>query len=199
MKFRKPFDFEGDFNSRPHGGRQSTENNFFTSDIFQLTPSRRATGMLRKGIAGRSISTHALTEGDFIQSEPCRMEPIFQLTPSRRATMVSKSSYRRKWDFNSRPHGGRPSTYRFVAQLDRFQLTPSRRATQIPIHFDGEIGFQLTPSRRATILLGFPAFSISISTHALTEGDALFWLTEPQKKYFNSRPHGGRRHCQGGT
>ena len=117
------------FNSRPHGGRREksvnfpvwlisthalTEGDVFVAffrqlrDIFQLTPSRRATILSRiverkwkdfnsRPHGGRlqcnriffshgKISTHALTEGDaagFSTSYPCFS---FQLTPSRRAT-----------------------------------------------------------------------------------------------------------------
>ena len=98
-----------------------------------------------------------------------------------------------------------------------FQLTPSRRATR-----EGESlwvcdSFQLTPSRRATIGGKSPLLNLDISTHALTEGDRplteneknamIFQLTPSRRatmltqdarkhtKYFNSRPHGGRRYC----
>ena len=97
----------------------------------------------------------------------------------------------------------------------KFQLTPSRRATHSPIPHqihkyisthaltEGDSlsntlnclvrQFQLTPSRRATKLtLHEPVFR-RISTHALTEGDALQFLLANEKKYFNSRPHGGRQ------
>ena len=74
------------FNSRPHGGRRTrlsdcrfqlhisthalTEGDVFVAffrqlrDIFQLTPSRRATARPCRITERRSISTHALTEGD---------------------------------------------------------------------------------------------------------------------------------------
>ena len=76
-------------------------------------------------------------------------------------------------NFNSRPHGGRPTRRRsfpmpivisthaltegdqlppcFLPKQDAFQLTPSRRATCFTLHFSSStVSFQLTPSRRAT-------------------------------------------------
>ena len=53
--------------------------------------------------------------------------------------------------------------------------------------------FQLTPSRRATINLPPLALRSLISTHALTEGDSIGYFFLRTKRYFNSRPHGGRR------
>ena len=98
---------EPHFNSRPHGGRPITSQNFSLSSIFQLTPSRRATdfyfthgillsfqltpsrratGHLCHGLQRHGISTHALTEGDNTALSGCTEEERFQLTPSRRAT-----------------------------------------------------------------------------------------------------------------
>ena len=54
--------------------------------------------------------------------------------------------------------------------------------------------FQLTPSRRATINLPPLALRSLISTHALTEGDSIGYFFLRTKRYFNSRPHGGRQH-----
>ena len=58
----------------------------------------------------QSISTHALTEGDSTELISSRYSYSFQLTPSRRATSVSGSLIRSSSYFNSRPHGGRPSS-----------------------------------------------------------------------------------------
>ena len=96
-------------------------------------------------------------------------------------------------DFNSRPHGGRPSGAWLVTHsggisthaltegdaailvsIDTsspFQLTPSRRATLIVSISDTVLLFQLTPSRRATRIRQVP---------------------QTTDIYFNSRPHGGR-------
>ena len=95
----------------------------------------------------------------------------FQLTPSRRATVGSGSGSERAGHFNSRPHGGRPSTTSSCLIHLRFQLTPSRRATKIT-----------TESGMFT----------GISTHALTEGDDPGRYVGPDLIHFNSRPHGGR-------
>ena len=74
--------------------------------------------------------------------------------------------------FNSRPHGGRPSTCRHWLSGLLFQLTPSRRATPLVIFFAHQAIFQLTPSRRVTLKLSKGGRLTIISTHALTEGDA---------------------------
>ena len=99
----------------------------------------------------------------------------FQLTPSRRATplciFLSHQSYISTHaltegdrlsiafslfcifiHFNSRPHGGRQISRQHPSVWWIFQLTPSRRAT------------------KSFILL---IISFCISTHALTEGDAM--------------------------
>ena len=138
--------------------------------IFQLTPSRRATSSVMNTCSHFGISTHALTEGDFV--------PYLRFIKS--------------FHFNSRPHGGRRMTP-LAVPLDKcisthaltegdgniycyivfglFQLTPSRRATVSPCSFTPSGIFQLTPSRRAT----------------LKER-----LVLVRQYYFNSRPHGGR-------
>ena len=52
------------FNSRPHGGRPCLYTYRHQPGPFQLTPSRRATILLRRLSCRTYISTHALTEGD---------------------------------------------------------------------------------------------------------------------------------------
>ena len=52
------------FNSRPHGGRPDLSTLCLSCQIFQLTPSRRATGSFCCRYRDGGISTHALTEGD---------------------------------------------------------------------------------------------------------------------------------------
>ena len=96
------------FNSRPHGGRRFcifggtddiiisthalTEGDAFVAamfskdEIFQLTPSRRATEQLLAENEQLIISTHALTEGDPLYQDSDENYQAFQLTPSRRAT-----------------------------------------------------------------------------------------------------------------
>ena len=144
------------------------------------------------------ISTHALTEGDaqniydsisagHFNSRPhggrqrTRADDntggVFQLTPSRRAT----------------------SLYFWIASSSGlFQLTPSRRATLVPYNDFEEKVFQLTPSRRATInpaiTLATTLFQLTPSRRATTLRKSGAWNCED----FNSRPHGGRRHCTSG-
>ena len=61
-------DTEQYFNSRPHGGRLSRLRMVAMSFSFQLTPSRRATTFGDEALAVFDISTHALTEGDYLRS-----------------------------------------------------------------------------------------------------------------------------------
>ena len=79
-----------------------------------------------------------------------------------------------------------------------FQLTPSRRATLVPYNDFEEKVFQLTPSRRATInpaiTLATTLFQLTPSRRATTLRKSGAWNCED----FNSRPHGGRRHCTSG-
>ena len=102
------------------GGRRAGE--------FQLTPSRRATSdgkyLCRIGV----ISTHALTEGDYLSHLHYSASVPFQLTPSRRATSAL-FEFLLIFHFNSRPHGGRRLWPVPVDKCWPFQLTPSRRAT----------------------------------------------------------------------
>ena len=79
-----------------------------------------------------------------------------------------------------------------------FQLTPSRRATWIYRTIGEFFSFQLTPSRRATHRISMILSRQDISTHALTEGDSGREPMTTPAAYFNSRPHGGRRHCTSG-
>ena len=72
------------FNSRPHGGRHSFFKLSVDECVFQLTPSRRATG-----------SFHAFFEPGYFNSRPHGGRP--------RATLSAAKSEH----FNSRPHGGR--------------------------------------------------------------------------------------------
>ena len=97
----------GHFNSRPHGGRRCPRTVQVGRFKFQLTPSRRATTrtilpatprlhfnsrphggrpLLTIVFVCSGISTHALTEGDFILKYQDNIRFLFQLTPSRRAT-----------------------------------------------------------------------------------------------------------------
>ena len=120
-----------------------------TRKIFQLTPSRRATPLGRKKCLELVISTHALTEGDIIQSG---------------------AGYSADY-FNSRPHGGRQKRGQLAERCEIFQLTPSRRATFIMRHSINDLIISthaLTEGDRQSVDPGHLAL---ISTHALTEGD----------------------------
>ena len=149
------------FNSRPHGGRRIARSHIKSINIFQLTPSRRATH-----------ENHL----------PLRMV-IFQLTPSRRATILSRIVERKWKDFNSRPHGGRLQCNRIFfshGKISTHALTEGDAAgfsTSYPC-----FSFQLTPSRRATSGRDFADHNADISTHALTEGDrhGPFFLTHQE-------------------
>ena len=132
------------FNSRPHGGRPRnrkkkysreeisthalTEGDgmtvmFLHWDIFQLTPSRRAT----------------------ISNTSCSITPVFQLTPSRRATLSEIYGRHISKYFNSRPHGGRRLDMTTFFTMAAFQLTPSRRATQLPVYLEYNYNFNSRP------------------------------------------------------
>ena len=90
---------------------------------------------------------------------------------------------------------GDADQYSCLNHLRGFQLTPSRRATcRNFLHQILQI-FQLTPSRRATRRNFITYMLRKISTHALTEGDIHNNHLFTYKKYFNSRPHGGRQRC----
>ena len=144
---------------------------FSKDEIFQLTPSRRATEQLLAENEQLIISTHALTEGDPLYQDSDENYQAFQLTPSRRATGGLFGQMRRICYFNSRPHGGRRSRNGMKNGGKSFQLTPSRRATLGEITEKADSTFQLTPSRRATEWTGTKC---------------------EQCDHFNSRPHGGR-------
>ena len=145
--------------------------------LFQLTPSRRATS-LYFWIASSS--------------------GLFQLTPSRRATSVGNISATEVLVFQLTP--SRRATTGLMPQKRHtaFQLTPSRRATWIYRTIGEFFSFQLTPSRRATHRISMILSRQDISTHALTEGDSGREPMTTPAAYFNSRPHGGRRHCTSG-
>ena len=116
------------FNSRPHGGRR-----WLTSFMS----------------SHKSISTHALTEGDtdtgwrttsrnYFNSRPHGGRHPQHVVPPHGTYFNSRPhggrpyyllSPSKRVYFNSRPHGGRRSRKAVRNRPDRFQLTPSRRAT----------------------------------------------------------------------
>ena len=140
-----------------------------------------------------SISTHALTEGDHEEYSP----------------------YETNVYFNSRPHGGRQRGATETSNAESFQLTPSRRATFYSFFRSFGYIFQLTPSRRATLYQdsdeNYQAFQLTPSRRATSVSppymskNSIFQLTPSRRatylglfychflRYFNSRPHGGRR------
>ena len=98
---------QGYFNSRPHGGRQETETQAAAEEVFQLTPSRRATERQRTQTSekqhfnsrphgGRRCTRqfHGTNDGYF-NSRP---------HGGRLLRVLRRAS---RWHFNSRPHGGR--------------------------------------------------------------------------------------------
>ena len=70
---------------------------FSKDEIFQLTPSRRATEQLLAENEQLIISTHALTEGDPLYQDSDENYQAFQLTPSRRATSEQPAETVRWW------------------------------------------------------------------------------------------------------
>ena len=116
------------------------------------------------------ISTHALTEGDDVaeMAVTCCDISTHALTEGDRSLLHTNSL---ECHFNSRPHGGRPTMIVYPSDDLAFQLTPSRRATQPQQISESGWPFQLTPSRRATSQQGIEGKRRYISTHALTEGD----------------------------
>ena len=139
------------FNSRPHGGRRYGMTEKSGQQIFQLTPSRRATG------ARISKRLH---------------HRYFNSRPHGGRHYVRRKQIKSKRYFNSRPHGGRRLLLMNMIGRKIFQLTPSRRATVAGVEGDKNVNisthaltegdynfrikstggkvFQLTPSRRAT-------------------------------------------------
>ena len=165
------------------------------------------------------ISTHALTEGDaqniydsisagHFNSRPhggrqrTRADDntggVFQLTPSRRATSLYFWIASSSGLFQLTPSRRATTLMTFSEKSISFQLTPSRRATLVPYNDFEEKVFQLTPSRRATInpaiTLATTLFQLTPSRRATTLRKSGAWNCED----FNSRPHGGRRHCTSG-
>ena len=185
----------GHFNSRPHGGRRCPRTVQVGRFKFQLTPSRRATTrtilpatprlhfnsrphggrpLLTIVFVCSGISTHALTEGDFILKYQDNIRFLFQLTPSRRATERTLTYYGKEL-FQLTPSRRATAWDKGGVYVETlFQLTPSRRATTVYHHRNQPGAFQLTPSRRATNPDNVVDGHLDISTHALTEGDGKF-------------------------
>ena len=181
------------FNSRPHGGRQDA--------VIMCAGSR-------------SISTHALTEGDKREPTKQQKENISTHALTEGDPAIRNHLHFTRISTHALTEGDYDcffcgilraiSTHAltegddFKTTSNRlshiFQLTPSRRATSAPPVATIIIEtFQLTPSRRATLAPIGARSGLYISTHALTEGDKIPMNAEPSSEHFNSRPHGGRR------
>ena len=120
----------------------------FLRNLFQLTPSRRATTQQefadRLGIFQLTPSRRATSTGGGSNSFE-----KFQLTPSRRATLLRCS----------------------LALLDIFQLTPSRRATDPSGRGSNMSKISTHALTEGDRYRSSSAAGSNISTHALTEGD----------------------------
>ena len=96
--------------------------------------------------------------------------------------------------FNSRPHGGRQKQQYFNEYGKRFQLTPSRRATLQHCFWQVRSNvFQLTPSRRATSQTVIAGSCIIFQLTPSRRATQCSTHNRRELRYFNSRPHGGRR------
>ena len=159
------------FEDSTHGGRQNwwlRYPTFLRTSTHALTEGDSFIGNWRCALI---ISTHALTEGDK-DSVAVAADALISTHALTEGDAVLPGMYRRTAHFNSRPHGGRRTSYTVSYECLKFQLTPSRRAT---IDKDVIIAyniFQLTPSRRATQYDYQSDGNDQISTHALTEGDS---------------------------
>ena|GEM_PF-869710 len=180
------------FNSRPHGGRQDA--------VIMCAGSR-------------SISTHALTEGDKREPTKQQKENISTHALTEGDPAIRNHLHFTRISTHALTEGDydcffcgilRAISTHALTEGDDFKTT-SNRLSHI---------FQLTPSRRATssfCRIGkMPKISTHaltegdpyagsyrhmeiISTHALTEGDTRLATPNKYPVYFNSRPHGGRR------
>ena len=141
---------------------------FSKDEIFQLTPSRRATEQLLAENEQLIISTHALTEGDPLYQDSDENYQAFQLTPSRRATCPRCRN-------------------RYVLEISTHALTEGDRGINSQERLTGV--FQLTPSRRATckfrqIFLLNRGYAYSISLYFLPHFISLL----PQILSFQQKP-----------
>ena len=149
--------------------------------------------------APRSISTHALTEGDDFKTTSNRLSHIFQLTPSRRAT---------KYCGRIRNRSG-ISTHA-LTEGDEAVIHTEETDSDISTHALTEGDFQgITTENTSGDFNSRPhggrrkgnehkPWKSNISTHALTEGDSRQVLLRMRTGHFNSRPHGGRHRLDSG-
>ena len=138
------------FNSRPHGGRPAAGILGRLTAYFNSRPHGGRRDFSQEYRHWDVISTHALTEGDIIQSG---------------------AGYSADY-FNSRPHGGRHRDV-FVCGGICHISTPALTEGDNGFNLVCQpfLQFQLTPSRRATKPESEWIVRENISTHALTEGD----------------------------
>ena len=181
------------FNSRLHGRRQPGVYKVNDTELFQLTPSRKATAHYSFQQFQIDISTHAFTEGDGCCSCLFSVSGIstHAFTEGDRAFGGFRDPVHY---FNSRLHGrrhprfsqfhqpGQISTHAFTegddsqsrksggSGISTHAFTEGDRVSNKEVW--GHWEFQLTPSRKATNT----------------------WITQVMpESYFNSRLH-GRRH-----
>ena len=141
------------------------------SASFQLTPSRRATKEIFADAVSASISTHALTEGDYPLPAIRSHQHHFNSRPH-----GGRRGFRHHFaalhsHFNSRPHGGRHQNCSSNRLSIHFNSRPHGGRRSMQVLNTATQTFQLTPSRRATM---------AASIKKIRPGN------------FNSRPHGGR-------
>ena len=144
------------FNSRPHGGRRLLFLPLLRLRYFNSRPHGGRRWLTSFMSSHKSISTHALTEGDvvnpyvFIQETYFNSRPhggrlpgafllpffkVFQLTPSRRATQMLPSCRHLPWISTHALTEGDSCTFLPLYVVSSFQLTPSRRATVVVLAF----------------------------------------------------------------
>ena len=117
---------------------------------------------------------------------------IFQLTPSRRATCLLFFLGLCHIYFNSRPHGGRLTLRHRIHLPFYFNSRPHGGRPIFHIANITPVNFNSRPHGGRHRCIRKFRYENIISTHALTEGDAVRILHLPVPSYFNSRPHGGR-------
>ena len=95
--------------------------------------------------------------------------------------------------FNSRPHGGRLFYRKLALRPHYFNSRPHGGRHLIHIVIHQFIYFNSRPHGGRLCHFYFSGPLPVISTHALTEGDAVLPGMYRRTAHFNSRPHGGRR------
>ena len=136
-----------------------------------------------------AISTHALTEGDWIECNPFILFEHFNSRPHGGRHHLRQHLAACSHHFNSRPHGGRLKCNDFVGCIVYFNSRPHGGRHALFAHTSRNLStFQLTPSRRATPAIRNHLHFTRISTHALTEGDPIHSITAPHVSAFQLTP-----------